>query len=320
MLSIRSSPLSRHAGQRILIVDDVPANLSVLLDVLQAAGFRVFVAESGVGALEQASFVRPDIILLDVMMPGLDGFETCRRLKSRPELAETPLFFMTALNDTSDKLRGFEVGAVDYIGKPLHPQEVLARIEAHLEIRALHKTLEEKNAELEDQNERLDQAIQLRIQAENEWAQLFDQAIVIVNRDGRIQFRSGQAVKLLAKYFPNAAPDRLPPELFSGQASPLRMHTKNVSSDEFRLLILEVAQAAPSVESLRVLGLTPRETETLFWIAQGKTSPEIAIILDTSIHTIKKHVQKILPKLGVETRLAAALKASELLTMNRRQG
>lgn len=307
-------PSSPYAGSRVLIVDDVPANIALLRDVLKEAGFRVFVAESGESALEQAPFARPDIILIDVMMPGLDGLETCRRFKAMPEFARVPLFFMTALTDTEDKLRGFEAGAVDYIGKPLHPREVLARIEAHLEIRALHVELAQKNAELEEHNEQLDQAIQLRLRAEQEWARLFDRAIVIVTRSGEIQFRTAPAAALLNKYFPGQAAGRLPPELLSGKnLTSLRARVDGQPSGDLRLLVLEEAQAEPTPEQLAPLGLTPRETEVLFWIAQGKTSPEIAVILDSNVNTVKKHVQNLLPKLGVETRLAAALKATALL-------
>jgi DNA-binding response OmpR family regulator/DNA-binding CsgD family transcriptional regulator len=313
-----SSPASPHAGSRVLIIDDVPANIGLLRDVLTAAGFRVFVAESGESALEQAPFARPDIILVDVMMPGLDGFETCRRFKAMPEFAAVPLFFMTALTDTEDKLRGFEAGAVDYIGKPLHPQEVLARIKAHLEIRSLHAELERKNAELEERNERLDQAIQLRMKAEQDWARLFDRAIVIVARSGEIQFRTEPAATLLRKHFPAVPAGCLPSVLWGGvNPTPLRARQDGQVSGDLCLLVLEEEQPPPSPERLAPLGLTPRETEVLFWIAQGKTSAEIAVILESNVNTVKKHVQNLLPKLGVETRLAAALRATELLQVVR---
>jgi DNA-binding response OmpR family regulator/DNA-binding CsgD family transcriptional regulator len=307
---------SPHAGRHVLIIDDVPANLSVLRDLLKEAGFRVFVAESGESALEQAPFARPDLILVDVMMPGLDGFETCRRLKARPEFTDVPLFFMTALTETADKLRGFEAGAVDYIAKPFQPREVLARIEAHLEIRALHATLAAKNAELEEQNERLDQAIQLRLQSEQAWARLADRAIVIATQDGRIQFATALAAALLQKHYPGHAPDRLPAELLApapARPAALVVRASGDPAEPLRLFALEERAAAPTPARLNALGLTPRETEILFWIAQGKTSPEIATILDSNLNTVKKHVQNLLPKLGVETRLAAALKAMALL-------
>jgi PAS domain S-box-containing protein len=127
---------------QILVVDDVPANLSILLDLLSGAGFAVSVAEDGESALEQVDYVRPELILLDVMMPGLDGFETCQRLKSNPATRDIPVIFMTGLTDTVDKLKGFEFGAVDYITKPFQHEEVLARVSTHLELQQLKQRLQ----------------------------------------------------------------------------------------------------------------------------------------------------------------------------------
>jgi DNA-binding response OmpR family regulator len=141
--------LENHNKQNILIVDDNPTNLGLLLEYLADAGFRVLVAESGESALKRTGYFKPDIILLDVMMPGIDGFETCRRLKENKETKEIPIIFMTALANTADKLKGFELGAVDYITKPLQYEEMLARVTTHLTIRELQKELEEKNARLQ---------------------------------------------------------------------------------------------------------------------------------------------------------------------------
>jgi signal transduction histidine kinase len=125
----------------ILIVDDTPANLSVLLQCLSDAGHRVLVAEDGEEALELIAQAVPDLVLLDVMMPGIDGFETCRRLRADPVTAELPVIFMTALTDTREKLAGFAAGAVDYITKPVQHEEALARVATHLQIRRLRREL-----------------------------------------------------------------------------------------------------------------------------------------------------------------------------------
>jgi two-component system, sensor histidine kinase and response regulator len=130
----------------ILIVDDTPANLSVLLQCLSEAGHRVLVAEDGEEALALLAELTPDLILLDVMMPGIDGFETCRRLRSRKALQDVPVIFMTALSDTREKLSGFAVGAVDYITKPIQHEEALARIATHLKIRRLQRELADELA------------------------------------------------------------------------------------------------------------------------------------------------------------------------------
>lgn len=135
----------------ILIVDDTPANLWVLLDYLGSFGFTALVATNGAGALEQIPHAQPDLILLDVLMPGIDGFETCRRLKANPDTADIPVIFMTALSDTVDKVRGFEVGAVDYVTKPFQHEEVLARITAHLTIRQLQQDLSNQNVQLQQE-------------------------------------------------------------------------------------------------------------------------------------------------------------------------
>ena len=130
----------------VLIVDDTPANLSVLLQCLSEAGHRVLVAEDGEEALELMARQLPDLVLLDVMMPGIDGFETCRRLKQDPATAEVPIIFMTALADTTERLTGFAAGAVDYITKPIQHQEALARVATHLSLRHLQQRLTQELA------------------------------------------------------------------------------------------------------------------------------------------------------------------------------
>ena len=125
----------------ILMVDDTPANLGVLFELLSDSGFRVLVAEDGPSALTRAAYVKPDLILLDIMMPGMDGFEVCARLKQQAETAAIPVIFMTALSDTEDKVRGFELGAVDYIAKPFQDSEVLARVRTHLALQNLQRQL-----------------------------------------------------------------------------------------------------------------------------------------------------------------------------------
>ena len=121
----------------VLVVDDKPTNIRLLFDALRDTGLRVLAARSGAAALEQATLAQPDLVLLDVMMPGLDGFETCRRLKQGETTRGIPVIFMTALSDPADKVRGFQAGASDYVTKPLQHEEVLARVKTHLAIRRL---------------------------------------------------------------------------------------------------------------------------------------------------------------------------------------
>ncbi|MHB2007561.1 MAG: putative bifunctional diguanylate cyclase/phosphodiesterase [Acidobacteriaceae bacterium] len=136
-------------GRTILIVDDTPANLAVAVDYLQDNKFQVLVAQDGEEGIERAEFVHPDLILLDAMMPGIDGFETCRRLKLNESTRDIPVIFMTALADASDKVAAFSAGAVDFVSKPFQVVELLARITTHLTLRASQKQLVTQNAKLE---------------------------------------------------------------------------------------------------------------------------------------------------------------------------
>lgn len=153
--------IAGQPGQTVLIVDDTPANIGVLVDYLEDHGFRVVVAQDGGEGIKRAQFAQPDLILLDVMMPGMDGFETCRRLKADSCCTDIPVIFMTALADSNEKVNGFNVGAVDYVTKPFQIEEVLARVNTHLSLRAMQK-------QLQAQNEQLQQEIAVRVQAEAE--------------------------------------------------------------------------------------------------------------------------------------------------------
>jgi len=144
------------SAAKILVVDDTPTNVSVLLEMLGREGWRVLVARDGESALEQAEYARPDLVLLDVMMPGIDGFETCRRMKRNARTAETPVIFMTALDDTAHKVEGFRLGAVDYITKPIQREELLARIQHHLQLHRLQKELLSKSEDLAQKNAELE--------------------------------------------------------------------------------------------------------------------------------------------------------------------
>ena len=174
----------------ILIVDDNPNNLAVLSSTLKDAGFAVRVAVDGESAIEQMSKGLPSLILLDVMMPGIDGFETCRRLKENPETLEVPVIFMTALADSEHKAKGLSIGAVDYITKPFNETEVIARIRIHLKMQNLLQTLK-------SQNQRLKQEIEQRQQAEQQLQQLNDEL------DHRVELRTVQLQKMQVELVQN---------------------------------------------------------------------------------------------------------------------
>ena len=137
----------------VLVVDDTPGNLRVLVESLSNRGLKVLVATDGKSAIERATYGQPDLILLDVIMPGIDGFETCRIFKEKPETRDIPVIFMTALSDTSQKVKAFEVGAVDYVTKPFEEEELIARVDAHLTIRQLQADLLRRNHQLEELNQ-----------------------------------------------------------------------------------------------------------------------------------------------------------------------
>jgi adenylate cyclase len=133
----------------ILIVDDTPANLGVIVESLEDRGFRVVVAQDGEEGQQRADFVQPDLILLDVIMPGLDGFEVCRRLKAVASTRDIPVIFMTSLTETEHKITAFRAGGVDYVTKPLQIDEVMARVNTHLNLHAMQQQLETQNAQLQ---------------------------------------------------------------------------------------------------------------------------------------------------------------------------
>jgi len=299
---------SVHNGT-VLIVDDTPGNLALLSDTLSEAHYRVLVAIDGSAALEQIQYVKPDIILLDVMMPGIDGFETCARLKADPETAAIPVLFMTGLSELDDLLRGFGEGALDYIVKPIRPAEVLARIEVHL-----------------SQTRNLRRAEQLLANGEF--------AAMAVDGVGRIGWLTPAAEAWLADF--NAQQglqqacgikDLLPGSMLAWfqtwRQGSERTHAEadeqclmpgfNASiracehPDEYMLLLQRDENNAEwDLQALRgKLKLTFREAEILMWIARGKTNKEIGIILNTSPRTVNKHLEHIFEKLGVSTRAAA---------------
>ncbi|MFO7724300.1 MAG: response regulator transcription factor [Oceanipulchritudo sp.] len=302
----------------ILVVDDVPENLALVFEVLSGAGYEVLVVESGEIALERLALMKPDLILLDVRLPGADGFTICRQLKDTPESTEIPVIMMTGLNDTRDMVNGFKAGAVDYVCKPVPAEEVLARVETHLQIRRLRLRLQQRNHELLRE-------VRRRREAERQLEQSLDQAVILISEDSSLQFATKRAWDLIARFFPDGPLVGLPPPLqewLEKDAAETHqftfpkgsLHVKRFSSSSGRGAVLKLEEHlnVPSSRQLQSLGLTPKEAEVLYWMAQGKTSPEIASILDSALNTVKKHAQRIYQKLGVENRTAAALRAAEV--------
>lgn len=152
----------REEADKILMVDDNPTNLQVLQATLEGRGYRLLAARDGASTLAVAAKAQPDLILLDIMMPEMDGYEVCRRLKSDPVTYEIPVIFLSALGQTEDKVKGLEMGAVDYITKPFQPEEVIARVNTHLTLRCLQRQLQQANAELKELNQNLEKKVEER--------------------------------------------------------------------------------------------------------------------------------------------------------------
>src|SRR5687767_8187705 len=147
----------RHSSEKsIVVVDDTPENLHLLADMLSAQGYRIRLAPNGERALATVQKEKPDLILLDIIMPEMDGFDVCRHLKSDERFADIPVIFISALNEAFDKVTAFSIGAVDYITKPFQIEEVLARVQTHLSLEELRHSLKIQNQQLQDQNRELE--------------------------------------------------------------------------------------------------------------------------------------------------------------------
>jgi len=190
------TPDNDNSMPTIMIVDDTPANVGVLGWYFEENGFRVVVAQDGEEAIERAQYVKPDLILLDVMMPGIDGFETCRRLKMMEGLREIPVIFMTALADTTEKISGFKAGGVDYVTKPCQIEEVLARVNTHLSLRDMQKKLEEQNRVLRQASRERAEA-EMRLHLAQFAVDQAPDAILWVTADGSIAYVNDCACRLL---------------------------------------------------------------------------------------------------------------------------
>jgi DNA-binding NarL/FixJ family response regulator len=293
----------RTGGDLVLIVDDVPDNLAVLHDALDESGYTVLVATNGESALQRAAEAQPDAVLLDAVMPGMDGFEVARRLKAAPETAHMPIIFMTGLTETEHVVRAFEAGGIDYVNKPIRTAEVLARIAVHLR-QARHGA-----------------------QARNALDAFGHAALTVRAADGRLVWQTPLARKLLRDYL-GELHDHLPPPLAQwAQAQtearragreavvhavaqgPRRLSFtlhEDTGDGEWLVVMRESSDAATVQAIAAAFRLTTREAEVLYWVVKGKTNKDIGEILGTSPRTVNKHLEHVFEKLGVETRTAAA--------------
>ncbi|MBI5767557.1 MAG: response regulator [Verrucomicrobia bacterium] len=296
----------------VLVVDDTPASLGVVCDALRREGVRVLLADSGDAARAVLARERPAAVLLDVVMPGEDGFAVCASLKANAAWREIPVVFLTAIDEPEQKVRAFAAGAVDYVTKPVHVPELVARVRVQLDLQAARRALEAKNAELESE-------VALRLDAENQLAASLDRAVVVLGKRGDLLFATRLAHDLLAKYFTSGSP----PTLGAGGAFRLGEATLHVrrftepGRDDLVMLVLEEEHAPPGPSALLALGLTPRQAEVAYWVAQGKSNPDIGTILGASPRTIDKHMERILERLGLENRASLIVTVGEHLRPRR---
>ncbi|WP_428030693.1 response regulator [Ancylobacter sp.] len=306
-----------HSVERrdiVLVVDDSPETLSLLTDALEAAGATVLVATEGANALALVERITPDVILMDAVMPGMDGFETCRRLKRNKSVAHVPVIFMTGLSETEQIVKGLEAGGVDYVTKPISPDELIARIRVHLA------------------NARQTHSARAALDAAGRY-------LLSANREGRVLWSTPQATALLTaisispagdsftlpdtvrRWLEGRAADGAPvgPEaievVMEGSARRLKLsYVGQIGPQELLLRIVEDSGVPPEQVLKAKLNLTLRESEVLLWLARGKANRDIGEILGLSPRTVNKHLEQIYAKIGVENRSAATALAVTALT------
>jgi DNA-binding NarL/FixJ family response regulator len=297
----------RPHGGITLVVDDNPDTLRFLIDALEAAGLTALVARDGASAMALLDRVSPDAVLLDAVMPGVDGFELCRQIKARPEHAARPVLFMTGLGDAGHILEGLRAGGVDYLVKPINPDELVARVSIHI-----------ANARMiADAQSALDAA---------------GAAIVAFRRDGAVSWTSPRARRLLEETVGplDALPQAQKAELRAwlaaiadrpvsesavfalAPASRPRVALAFIGRSGAGDLLTRAApagEADPEKRLARAFALSDREAQVLAWIARGKSNRDIATIIGLSPRTVTKHVEQIFAKLDVENRTSAAVLA-----------
>ncbi len=294
----------------ILVVDDTPETLGFLTDTLDDAGFTVLIATDGESALALVDQITPDLVLMDALMPGMNGFDTCRRLKNEKLLSHVPVVFMTGLSETEHVVQGLAAGGVDYVTKPIIVEELLARIRVHLT------------------NARIAHGTRVALDATGRFLLATDQA-------GRLLWCTPKAKQLLAELFPAVSGQgtTLPPAVVEHlrqlrvagskpaarsclEIADRRIELSFLSSigpDELLFRLAEISSTGDEQLLQQSLLLTSREAEVLLWISRGKSNREIGEILHISPRTVNKHLEQVFVKLGVENRASAAARAVRAL-------
>lgn len=296
----------------VLVVDDSPDSLGMINDTLETAGYDVLVALEGKQALTIAGRIRPDMILMDAIMPHMDGFDTCRALRDNPELASIPVIFMTGLTDSQSIVKGLEAGGVDYLTKPINPDELLARMNVHMN--NARRTSSAYNA-LDSTGQYL---FSTDLSGRVLWATPQTLALFAHHKFSEAWQQTGMAEQIaqwLESEHPEADPAYRLLNLTHGSATLTDIeaekglavnHVQRLHDNEVLLRLTLTSTAAPETILQEKLAITRRESQVLFWISSGKTNGEIAEILEIKPRTVNKHLEQLFPKLGVENRTAAA--------------
>lgn len=297
----------------VLLVDDSPESLSFLTEALEESGYSVLIATSGASAMSIVDRITPDLILLDAVMPGMDGFETCGRLKAHGAVAQVPVIFMTGLTETEHVVRALGAGGVDYLTKPINVDELRARIRVHL---ANARSAQSARVALDAAGRHL-----LAVRANGKILWSTPQAIRLVNA----ATGSDEGIELVAQRIQAWMEERRlgggsrdPGFVIEtgGEASLSLSFLGSIGQDEHLFRLTGQTQASDSERLKQHFSLTARESEVLAWIAKGKSNRDIGEILGLSARTVNKHLEQIYVKLGVENRASAAVKAANLLMQN----
>lgn len=291
----------------VLVVDDQPESLRLLTDTLESSGITVLVATSGQGALDLLHHLVPDLILMDAVMPGIDGFETTARIKANPATAHVPVIFMTGLTESEHVIEGFEVGGVDYVRKPVNVHELLARVRVHMvQARAVQASTVGLDA-----TGRMMLAVDLAGQFL--WCTpLAEQAIAHAepgwtrDRAALPDLLRAAIERLLARRDVPGATQRID---LGTEGRAFALECVLIAHYRENEVLIRLNQFDPQGDADRLqarLGLTEREAEVLLWISYGKSNADISDVLEISPRTVQKHLERIYEKLGVETRAAAA--------------
>lgn len=284
----------------VLVVDDSPESLGMINDALDSAGLTVLVALDGSQALSIANSITPDVILMDAIMPGMDGFETCRLIKAERHLEYIPVIFMTGLSDTESIVKGFDAGGVDYIQKPVNSDELIARMLVHINnarlTQSARKALDSSGQYLLTTNER----------GEFKWAtpqahKLFSDADL--DEVWLTENLAGELKQLLSANF-----NKDKGVTIAAGKKPIEVkYICSNGNDEILMRLTDLERPSEQQILQNAFELTTREAEVLTWIARGKSNSDIATILNISPRTINTHLVQIFKKLNVENRTSAAV-------------